>query len=158
MLTKCDLTNLETTVTYSLNSYTAPLRRFEPKPQRRTTTDRDKMEVHGVNPAFSYKGGMGIDLEGDLFGDDSTAYVAERKLLVAVIENATNANHPTLRSTHRLTIGLSGETEDWYVDGIIQEWSAPVTALAPSRSEFLITLFGWLPYFIGATTSNRHYW
>jgi hypothetical protein len=159
MLTKCDYTNLETSVTYSFNSDFCPLRRFEPKLQIVTNTDRKKMQQHGVNPAFGSRGGMAIDLEGDLFGDSSTDYVAKRKTLVTALFAGTNANRYTNRSNGRLTVGLAGESEDWFIDVIISEWSGPVLALSPGRTDFLLTLFGWLPYFNGVTTpANRYYW
>jgi hypothetical protein len=137
----------------------APLRRFEPAAAFTTNVDRKKMQQHGVNPAFGSRGGMNIVLEGDLFGTDSSDYVTKKLAMTAALFGGTDPNKYTNRSNGRLTVNLSGQSEDWYVDVVIMDFSAPVAAVYPALTSYLLTLFGWLPYFTGATTpTNRYYW
>lgn len=159
MLTKCDWTNAETAATYSLNSDVAPLKDFDVTVNERTNTDRTKAESHGVNPTFSYRGGMTIHCEGDLFKDTSADYVAERKLLVAALFGDPNSVPvPTQRKLGTLAVGFEGETEDWLADCIVLEFSGPVQALYPAFTNYLVSFFSWNPWFVGSVSGNKHYW
>jgi hypothetical protein len=102
---------------------------------------------------------MTIHAEGSIFGNDSPGYWAERKLMLRALFGAPTLT-PVLtdRKLGFLQVGFAGESEDWKCDVTISAFSAPITALYPSMTDYLITFESWTPWFFGATTPTNLYY
>lgn len=159
MLTKCDFNNVDGSHSFSFNADTSPLSLFDVTVKARTNTERDKSQKHGVNPTLPFRGGMEINLQGVIFKDSTSDYVTYRKTIAeALFGAASAAASVTNRKNGTLVIRLDGETEDWDADCVVTAYTNPVKALYPTLSEFMVTLFAWNPYFIGASTATKYYW
>lgn len=158
MIDAAKITNKDGSTYYQVNDVKSPLSDFEVTPARRVDTSRNRSQNHGVNPTISLKGGMEIHMEGALFDDDSALYIAQRKALVAAVEG--DPNNDTALSRYDLTFSFTptGEAEAWEAQCVVSEFTAPVRALYPALTEFALTLFSWLPWFVGANTGTRYYW
>ena len=139
-----------------INTNIYPLHDFDPTVSERTVTDRDKMQAHGQWPTYSYRGGMDIHFEGDIFGDTSDDYWTNRLALVAGIFGSPDAAI-TDRKLGDLIIELSGLTDRMQTEVCVTAWSAPIRGLYPSTSEFAVTFHSWTPYFIGISSGTKYY-
>lgn len=158
MLTRCDFLNKDGVTTFVLNSVTAPLKLFDPTVQQRVNTGRKRSQQHGAYPTQGLRDVLEIHCEGDLFGTDSANYWANRKSLIAALfGDPGTAPNLTDRKAGVLTVGFSGESEDYSADVEIVMFSAPLAALSPARTEYAVTFVSWNPWMIGVSSGNRHY-
>lgn len=158
MLETCTWHNIDGTTTYDLNSVVAPLTDFDISVIQRIDKTRKKPQQPGLNPTYTYRDQMEIHCEGDLFQDDSASYVTERLALVSALFGSPDAVISD-RSMGWLEVGFAGQAENWRADCTIEAFSAPVLALYPALTKYLVTFISWAPYFIGVTTpTNKYYW
>lgn len=142
----------------SLNTYNYPLEGeggFAVDVHARIGETQNKMFAHGEWPTRTYAGGMTIDLQGSINFDDSDDYNAGRVALLNVLRG--NPDVAVIRKSGTLTITLEGMTEPWKADVRVEAFTAPLGGASPSRSPFLLTLYAFLPYFIGVNTGTK-YW
>lgn len=159
MLTKVELRNV-LGQSIEINELTAsptyPLNQFNVDVDQRME-EHERMQQHGIWPAYTYDGAMTIHMEGDILAANSPAYVAARRALVDVVRI-----NPLLTVTDRrrgtLIVRFDGEAEDWQADYGKCELDAPLAALSPGRTTFMLELRCFLPYFTGAVTGNPYYW
>lgn len=152
------ITNKDGSTYFYVNDVKSPLTDFDVTRQRRADTSRERSQKHGVNPTVSLKGGMEIHIEGALFDDSSTLYLAQRQSFVAAVEGNPNID-PVLSDRFDLYLDFTpdGGTEVWRATCIVSEFTNPVRANFPSLSEWALTLFSWMPWCVGLSTSTKYY-
>lgn len=150
---------------FNLNSDTWPLKTFDVQVDQRIDTSRNKMMEHGRWRTRSYRGGMSIHCEGSGFGDMGATdeltvanYVTARKQLVlalygppdrVVVEDYMGS----------LYVTPYGESEAWVAQYCtIEAFQAPVEALYPALTTYLITFQSFDPWFVGASSGTKYYW
>jgi hypothetical protein len=159
MINGFTINNIDGVNTYDINTDIVPLHDFDVTVAQRTDTSRDKSQQHGVNATHTLRGGMEIHVEGDIFGNDSTDYITNRKAFLLALFGDPNV--PVVLTDKKLgtvVIDFVGETETWQTDFTITLFSAPVQGLSPSRTPFALTLFSWTPWFVGTTSGDKYYW
>lgn len=151
--------------TFNFNTDSAPLTNFDVEPAMRVDSSRDKLMAHGQWPTRSYRGGMSIHCEGDLFGDQqstdlltSTDYVTKRKSMVLAL-----FGDPDAAIVDEYMGGLrfqpAGETEMWVAQFCtIEAFQAPIEALNPAHSKYLVTFHSFDPWFVGLSSGNKYMW
>jgi len=139
-----------------LNTLIYPLHNFEVQTNI-DTHEFKRMAEAGEWPSFHYPGAMVITCDGDIIGSGATPtndYVAKRiALLDAIlppIQVLTSRRHGFLR------LQLDGMTETADADVVITEQAAPMRALYPAISPFMITWKAFLPYFVGTSTQTKY--
>jgi hypothetical protein len=122
--------------------------------------DAKKMAKPGQWPTFHYPDAMSAHIEGNVIGvgaSDALAsadYVSKRlALLDAVLPPVTFL---TSRIHAIIRIRLDGMTEDADAEAVVVQQQIPMVALFPANSEFMVTWKGFLPYFVGVTTSTKY--
>jgi len=120
--------------------------------------DAKKMAAAGQWPRFHYPDAMSIHAEGQILGVGasdaarSIDYITKRLALLdgilPPVTLLTSRKHGVLR------VRFDGMTEDADADVVIVQQSAPLTALFPANSEFMVTWKGFLPYFVGASLTK----
>ena len=124
------------------------------------THDAKKMAAGGQWPTFHYPDAMTISATGRILGvgatNDARAanYFAQRlALLDAVLPPVglqTSRKHGVLR------VRFDGMTEDADADVVCTSISAPLTALFPANTEFMITWKGFEPFFTGVGSATKY--
>lgn len=116
---------------------------------------RPKMQDHGEWPTTQYHGGMDIHAEGDILGESSEDFFANRIEFVSIIRFK-----PTGLGQIQgiLSIDFIGSTELWQaeIDQII--FAAPLLPNSPARCAYQVTFHSPLPYFLGADTDTIYYY
>lgn len=156
MLTYVGFRRILDGATIELNTDIYPLTEFDPTVAERNVTDRDKMQEHGVWPTFSYRGGLEIHLEGNIFGSDSADYMTNRIALVNGIFGSPDAD-VTDRRMGTFLVQFDGQGERWETDVAISAWSAPLKALYPSTTDWACTFFSFTPYLVGESSGSKYY-
>jgi hypothetical protein len=120
-------------------------------------THRNKAQAHGSWPGHTFFGATLIHMTGELFGDDSSDFNANKFTLINTIMPdplTFSADYPL----GRVEIELDGMTEaakaDVSIDGDI---TLPIVGLSPGRAELQITWIAFSGYFIGVTSGDP-YW
>jgi hypothetical protein len=156
MVTKFDFTNTQLAETYSFNTDDVPFTEtFDIRVDDRNVIDREKMQDHGIWPTVPLQGGMSIDVAGDILSDSPENYITKRIAIARIFRGSGVA--PTATKVGVVILGLSGQTEDWKTDVLIQQFSAPLKAGFVTYSPFMVTFFSFTPWFIGVTSGNKHY-
>lgn len=137
-----------------INTAVYPLHEFSPEIDERTD-DREKMQDDGLWPTFSYDGKMTIHMAGDILADDSTDFNTKRLALINVLRDYGT---PRQRKAGSLDVLFDGQSEHWKTDYRVDAVTIPLTGASPAFAEFTITLVSFTPYFIGVTSSNKHYY
>jgi len=152
------ITNKDGSTFYYVNDVKSPLTNFEPSIMRRADASRERSQDHGINSTISLKGGMEIHMEGALFDDTSADYITQRNAFVLAVEGDPNVA-PVLTTRFDLTLDLefAGDTEAWFGEAIVSEFTAPITALFPAKTDWALTLFFWDPWLVGRTSGNKRY-
>lgn len=117
-----------------------------------------KMAAPGQWPSYAYADAMTIEANGKILGVGgsdaarATSYITQRlALLDAVLPPVaiqTTRHHGTLR------VRMDGMTEDADAEVQCMSSAIPMAALFPANSDFQIIWKGFLPYFVGVTTST----
>lgn len=123
---------------------------------QRTPEAQNKMFAHGEWPTRNYAGGMTITLQGSLSYDNSDDYNAGRITFVNSLRGSPDDE--VIRKDGTLQVQFSGQAEPWECDVRIVQFTAPLGGASPSRSPFLLTLYSFLPYFIGSNTGIKYYY
>lgn len=117
-----------------------------------------KMTQHGEHKAFHYAGAMTIHAEGHILGSGatpSTDYVTKRLALADAILPPTT--EPMTSRTHGfLRLQLDGMSEAADAPVVCQIFSAPMRALFPANSEFMVTWKSFDPYFTGVGSQTKY--
>jgi hypothetical protein len=123
--------------------------------------DQKKMAAAGQWKTFHYPDAMSIVAEGAILGIGAsdaaraTDYITKRLALIdAVLPPVTGVL--TSRIHGILRVRMDGMTEDADAEVVCTAPSFPMAALFPANSEFQITWKGFLPYFVGVSTSTRY--
>lgn len=137
----------------TLNDLVYPLNVFEVETNYDTRSFK-KASAPGEWPVYSYPGAMTVHAEGAIIGSTSSDYVTKRMTLldaiIPPIQTLTTRKHGVLR------IQMDGWTETADADVIVTAQQAPLRALNPSISEFMVTWKSFLPYFVGTSTSTKY--
>lgn len=120
--------------------------------------DFRKMAAPGQWPSFAYPDAMTIHAEGAIVGvgaNDaarSTSYITQRLALTdAALPPVTLL---TARIHGVLRVRMDGMTEDADAQIHLTSISIPMASLFPANSDFQLTWKGFLPYFVGVSTST----
>lgn len=124
------------------------------------THDFKKIAQPGQWPSFHYPDAMTIQAEGHIIGVGgsdalrATSYITQRLAL-------TDAALPpvallTARRHGYLRVRMDGMTEDADAEVVLTAISIPMAALFPANSEFQLTWKGFLPYFVGVSSSTKY--
>lgn len=123
--------------------------------------DAKKMSAVGQWPTFHYPDAMIITMEGSILGiggSDSaraTDYITKRLALIdAVLPPPTGVY--TTRHHAILRVRFDGMSEDADAEVVCTQPSFPMRALYPANSEFMVTWKGFVPYFVGVSTSTKY--
>jgi hypothetical protein len=137
-----------------------PLSEFNIETAIDTSGNAKRMAESGEWPTFHYPGAMAITAQGRILGiggsDASRAidYITKRlAFLDAVLPPLgfmTSRKHAVLR------VRFDGMTEDADADVVCIQQSIPLAALYPAQSEFMVTWKGFLPYFVGTSSSTKY--
>lgn len=136
-----------------LNTLTYPLKVFDIQ----TNIDTHEFKKFGTSgqwPSFHYPDAMSIHAEGACLADTSTAYVTARLALVDAVLPPVTAL--TSRKHAVLRVRMDGMTEDADADVVVIQQAVPMAALFPANSQFMITWKGFLPYFVGVSSSTKY--
>lgn len=149
--------NIDGSNSFDFNDVDSPAKDFDVQVNQRSDTSRTKVQQQGVWGTRTFRGAMTIHIEGDLFADTSPEYVTKRLTMVKALfgEPDTVITHDKLG---RLSFQLDGLDESWYTDCTISAFSAPVTALMPALTSYLVSFESFLPYFIGSDSGDYFYW
>lgn len=159
MLNTFTFNNVDGAHSFEFNADTSPLNKFDVTVDPRVSTDRERMQRHGINPTKPFRGGMQIHIEGVMFQDTTALYTQYRKsMILALFGDPNAAVDLTNRKLGTLVINLDGETEDWQTDCVVPAYTNPIKGDFPTLSEFAVTFFSWTPYFTGSTSGNFYYW
>jgi len=122
--------------------------------------DAKKMAAAGQWPTFHYPDAMTIHAEGHILGVGAsdaaraTSYITQRLALLdgilPPVTLLTSRKHGVLR------VRMDGMSEDADADVVTIQQSVPMAALFPANSEFMITWKGFLPYFVGTSSSTKY--
>ena len=165
MLTKVEIrpvtgSPVELNTTDGSGNHLYPLHQFEVITTLDDPGSAKKMAAPGEWPKFSYPGAMTIHAEGQLYGVGgsdaarATDYITKRlALLDAVLPPVTLL---TSRKHGVLRVRMDGMTEDADADVVVVQQSIPMAALYPANSTFMITWKGFLPYFVGVSSSTKY--
>lgn len=152
------IVNVDGSHTFELNDVTSPLRDLDVTLPDRANNTRYRQQQMGAWPTRSYEGGMNVHVEGALFANDSTSYIAARKALMLALRGVPGANVVN-RRRGRVFLQFSGEPHRWYFDYGPLEVSSPVQGDYPALTEYLITFGCYEAWFIDETTpTNLYYW
>ena len=105
-------------------------------------------------PTYSYEGGMTIHLTGQILADTSDDYITKRLALMSCLRYKSD---PRVRKAGSLLMRFDNTSEDWVTDVRIDSISGILNGASPGFSEFLISFYSWLPYFIGSSSGDKHY-
>lgn len=123
-----------------------------------STREFKKMTAQGEWPAFHYLGAMTIHAEGRILGSGATPsndYVTKRIALIDAILPPTTSPL-TARKHGVLRLRLDGMSENADADVVVTSFQAPLAALFPANSEFMVTWKAFLPWFVGVGTSTKY--
>lgn len=137
-------------------SFVAPFVELDMTVDERTVTDRDRMQLHGTNPTFSYSGGMTLDVTGDLMLDTSENYIIERKAMLLALRGDPDTQ-PSVRRRGILELQWAGDDESMKIDVTIMKFSMPITGAYPAYTQYLATFFAFKPWFTGSTSGDLFY-
>lgn len=150
---------------FEFNSVTSPLNDFDVQVEQRIDTSRNKMMAHGLWRTRSYRAGMSIHMEGTLFGDQgvtdeitSENYVTNRQeMILALFGDPDDVIVDDYMGSLSLT--PSGETEAWVAQYcVVEAFQAPVQALYPALTPYIVTFHSFDPWFIGYYSDRKHMW
>lgn len=145
--------------TYTFNQDFCPVYHFDITPEMRTDKSRLKPQTHGVNPTPTLRGGLSIDIEGAILGDDYTDYNTKRIAFVAALYGNNFVNLVSENQMGMFRIGLTGQSEHWEIPVTIDAFSAPKEATEGAYGEYKLTFYAFQPYFTGVTTpANLYRW
>jgi len=125
-----------------------------------TSANAKKMAAAGQWPTFHYPDAMTIHAEGNILGIGAsdaaraTSYITQRLALLDGIlpplTLLTSRKHGVLR------VRFDGMSEDADADVVTIQQSVPMAARFPANSEFMVTWKGFLPYFVGTSSSTKY--
>jgi hypothetical protein len=120
--------------------------------------DAKKMAAAGQWPTFHYPDAMTIHAEGHILGVGAsdaaraTSYITQRLALLdgilPPVTLLTSRKHGVLR------VRFDGMSEDADADVVTLQQAVPMAAQFPANSEFMVTWKGFLPYFLGASSTK----
>lgn len=128
-------------------------------PEVEVDNSRPRPQQHDMYGTPTYRRGMTIDIAGDIKGSSFNDYVTKRLAMVSKIFGNNFENLVSENQTGTLTLGLSGQTENWEVDVAVQAFSAPKAWNEGAYSVYMVTFFAFKSYFTGVTTpANKYRW
>jgi len=122
------------------------------------TREAKKLAAPGQWPTFGYPDAMTIHGEGNILGigaNDaarSSDYITQRLALVDALTPPMTVIQARIQLV--LRVRMDGMTEDADASVQLNAISIPMAALYPANSEYMFTLKGFLPYFVGVTTQT----
>ena len=151
---------LELNTTDISGNHLYPLSTFDITTAIDTPTAAKRMALPGEWPTFAYPGAMTVEAEGHILGigaNDAaraTSYITQRLAFVDAVlppmTLLTSRKHAVLR------VRMDGMTEDADADVICISQAVPLAALFPAQSEFTVVWKGFLPWFVGTSTSTKY--
>lgn len=142
---------------YRFNQDFCPLSDFDVTVDERLDDSRDKMQTHGLWPTFTYRGGMTINLQGNLLADSMEDYVSKRLDLVQALygNNFDDlVSEPQMGIYRMLPLGYD---DIWEVPYAVRAFSSSKTWTEGAYSPFLVTLFAFRPFFTGHIFPSQKY-
>lgn len=135
-----------------LNTNTWPMHEFITEDAVRGT-QRDKMQLQGEWPSFTYQGALLLHVNGDLVCDTTEAYNAERVRVKTLLSHAPDARQRQ-RVWGYVTLKLYGEnpvTNNY----VMQQVEMPLQALSPSIGPYQFTFKFFDPFWTDVLTGKR---
>lgn len=139
---------------YPLHTFDITALTDQPAPKKR-------MAYPGEWPTFHYAAAQIIHAEGQILGIGasdlarSQSYITQRLALLDAltppVQLLTARTHGTLR------VHYDGMAEAAQVECVCTQRSAPMQALFPANTEFMITWKAFEPYFTGVSTATKYY-
>lgn len=135
-----------------LNTDTWPMHDFITEDAVRGT-QRDRMQLPGEWPSFTYQGAMLLHVNGDLVCDTTEAYNIERVRVKTLLSHA-----PTARQRQRIWgyctlqyYGMNPMTNDY----VMQQVEMPLQALSPSIGPYQFTFKFFDPFWTDVLTGEK---
>src|ERR1051325_6542407 len=125
MLDKVQFKN-NSNVTIDLHTDQISITDFNPVVTQRPGESRPRMQEHGEWPTRTYRGGMSIDIEGDLLAESASDYFDLRQSILNVLFPDPTAI-VVFRRDGFLRVRFTGATEDWNTQVRVDAFTAPRT-------------------------------
>ena len=142
---------------FTFNTALIPLKEFTVEGEIRSE-EIDRMQEHGIWPAYSYSGKMLIHINGDILCNTAAEYIQQRMLMMqalvpaGVVVNTRKMGDISMQYTGMepmITEPLTGACLDSYPQ-------IPMRALYPSVTEFDITFKVFRGYMVGAGSGKPY--
>jgi hypothetical protein len=120
-----------------------------------------KMAAAGEWKTFHYPDAMTITMEGTILGVGAsdaaraTDYITKRLALIDAVLPPPSGVY-TVRHHAVLRVRMDGMSEDADAEVVCVSPSFPMRALYPANSEFMVTFKGFVPYFVGVSSSTKY--
>lgn len=152
------LTNNDS-VTYHFNTAHNPISDFDITVDQRSDSSRERSQRHGLWPTFAFRGGMTIDITGNILADDMADYVTKRQAMVNAIWGANFDGLVSESSIGTYFMQPSGEVEVWKQDIQTLAFTAAKTWSEGAFSPYMVTFFAFTPWFVGVDDdTNKYRW